>query len=141
VFNLCVDSGATRDMFNDRKLFFYYKDLSSANRHVVVADDTKIPIRGLGHVRFSLAGRTVELQNVLYVPGLQMPLLSVRTHRRRGAGCSFIADPEGCWLTFPNLCVEIDDGDDCLLPFSYAPDGSTAEYSQPRTLSSASRAY
>jgi hypothetical protein len=76
----------------------------------------------------------VEFRNVLYVPDLQMPLLSVRTHRRRGAGCSFIADPEGCWLT-------IDDGDDCLLPFSYAPDDSTAEYSQPRTLSSASRAY
>jgi hypothetical protein len=74
-------------MFNDKALFYYYKDISTEGRHVVVADNATIPILGLGHVRFSLAGRTVELRNVLHVPELQMQLLSVCTHHRRGPGC------------------------------------------------------
>ena len=128
-------------MFIDRELFYHYKDLSHEGREVVVADDTTIPILGLGHVRFNLAGRMVELRNVLHVPDLQMPLLSVRTHRRRGAGCSFLADGTGCWLTFPELCIEINDDDDCLLPFGYAAADTSIGYSQPRTFRSRSRAY
>jgi hypothetical protein len=141
LFHLCVDSGATKDMFNDKGLFYYYKDISAEGRHVIVADDATIPILGLGHVRFNLAGRTVELRNVLHVPELQMPLLSVRTHRRRGPGCSFLADASGCWLTFPSLCIEIDDTADCLLPFSYSSATDSPEYAQPRTIRSRSRAY
>jgi hypothetical protein len=49
-----------------------------------------------------------------------MTLLSVRSHRRRGQGCSFIADESGSFLTFPTFILDIDDSEDCVLPCTAA---------------------
>jgi hypothetical protein len=71
-----------------------------------------------------------------------MLLLSVQTHCRWGSVCCFITNMEDdCWLTFPNLCIEIDDNVDCLLPLSYVTADSQIKYSQPCAGKSQSRTY
>jgi hypothetical protein len=91
---------------------------------------------GIDPVQLSIASCTVALHNVLHVPKLQMPLFSVRTHCHQGPGCSFIADKTGCWLTFPDLCIEMDDSADCIHPFSYSDSTDTPEYAWPHTICS-----
>ncbi len=128
---LCVDSGASRDLFPDRRYFVDYKDISDAGHYVVVADDSHVPIHGIGTVRCQLAGHEVLLRKVYHVPLLNSPLFSIRTHRRRGAGCSLIADDTGCWLTFPSFIMPIDDSDDFLLPITPSDPAAPLEYSEP----------
>ena len=57
-----------------------------------------------------------------------MPLLSIRVHCRRGPGCTFLADPSGCYLTFPTFLLSVDDSSDCLLPYAPAPLASIYAY-------------
>jgi hypothetical protein len=54
--NLCVDSGASRDLFPDRRYFINYKDIfKDAGHYVVVADNSRVPIsKGLGPFGASL---------------------------------------------------------------------------------------
>ena len=127
---LCADSGASRDLFVQREWFEDYTDVRAKNKFVVVADDTKVLIHGIGTVRFNLAGHEVLLRKVYHVPGLNGSLLSIRTHRRRGEGCTFLADHTGCFLTFPSFFLPIDDEDDVILPCGPSR-GGTLEYSQP----------
>jgi hypothetical protein len=61
-------------------------------------------------------GYIVGRRQVLHVPALKAPLLSVRQHRRH-QGCSFIADNEGCYLTFPTFSIKVDDSVDCLIAY------------------------
>jgi hypothetical protein len=81
---LCVDSGASRDLFPDRRYFVHDKDISDAGHYVVVADDSHIPIQGIGTVRCQLDGHEILLRKVYHVPLPNSPLFSIRTHRRRG---------------------------------------------------------
>ena len=129
---LCADSGASRDLFVQREWFIEYTDVRARDQYVVVADDTKVLIHGVGTVRFSLAGHEVLLRRVYHVPGLNGSLLSIRTHRRRGAGCTFLADHSGCFLTFPTFILTVDDEDDVVLPCGPSL-GGELEYSQPAT--------
>ena len=114
----CVDSGCTTDMCPLRESFISYTPLD--NCYVTIANSEKIKCAGRGTVFLKLRDKAVKLANVLHVPDLEMTLLSVRSHRRRGQGCSFLADESGCFLTFPNFVVEIDDSDDCIIPCAIA---------------------
>ena len=57
----------------------------------------------------------------LHVPALEIMLLSIRAHRRRGQGCTFVADGSGVHLTFPSFVVSINDALDCTAPISRWP--------------------
>ena len=127
---ICADSGASRDLFTQREWFVDYTDILSRNEYVVVADDTRVPIHGIGTVRFRLGGREILLRRVYHVPGLNGSLLSIRTHRQRGPGCSFLADSNGCHLTFPSFFIDIDDTSDVLITCE-ASQGGHLEYEQP----------
>jgi hypothetical protein len=141
---LCVDSGASHDLFPNRSYFIDYNAISDAGHYVVVANESHIPIHGIGTVRCQIDGHEVLIRKVYHVPLLNSPLFSICTHRRRGAGCSLVADDSGCWLTLPSFIMKIDDSDDFLLPI--APSNPTAplEYSKPlliqHTLTAARRA-
>ena len=127
---VCADSGASRDLFTQRDWFVDYTDIQSRQEYVVVANDTRVPIHGIGTVRFQLNGHEVLLRRVYHVPGLNGSLLSIRTHRRRGPGCTFLADSQGCHLTFPGFVVEIDDSVDVLIACGPS-EGGTLSYEQP----------
>jgi hypothetical protein len=99
-FNLIVDSGCTRHMFPHKELFISYKE--TPNSFVILADKSKVSCLGSRTVRLSLQNKSIILHDVLHVPKLRSPLLSVRCFCRL-AGCSFIADNIGSYLTFPNF--------------------------------------
>jgi hypothetical protein len=60
-------------------------------------------------------------------------LISVH-HHQRNQGCSFLADNDGCYLTFPTFSITVDDSTDCLLAYEIViPKGfdlSTCNYLQ-----------
>ena len=113
---LCPDSGATADMFWDRSFFddVSYEEL--ADQYVEMGDGSRVPIVGRGTVSFLMDGHYVRLSDCLHVPDLDVHLLSIRTHRRRGVGCTFLADDEGMFLTFPSFVIKVDDHVDTLVP-------------------------
>jgi hypothetical protein len=115
----CVDSGATHDMSNGEATeFANYKPLPKGS-HVLVADNHAIECLGVGTKFWRIGGQKgyiVGRHQVLHVPALKAPLLSVRQHRRH-QGCSFIADNEGCYLTFPTFSIKVDDSVDCLIAY------------------------
>jgi hypothetical protein len=122
----CVDSGCTTDMCPLRESFVTYTPLD--NCYVTLANSEKTKCAGRGTVSLQLQDRTVQLNNVLHVPDLEMTLLSVRSHRRRGQGCSFLADESGCFLTFPDFVLEIDDTNDCVLPCKAGTSRASHDY-------------
>jgi hypothetical protein len=136
----CVDSGCTTDMCPLRQSFVKYTPLD--NCYVTIANSEKIKCAGRGTVFLQLGNKAVKLANVLHVPDLEMTLLSVRSHRRRGQGCSFVADESGCFLTFPKFVLEIDDTEDCVLPCAVATRQLIPDYceSEARNSSRYSRA-
>jgi hypothetical protein len=96
--------------------------------YVLGANNVKIPCLGRGSVSITLGDRPLLLRNVLHVPNLDMPLLSCRVHRRRGQGCSFVADTKGCFLTFPTFFLKIDDTHKCALPCGIGPRDGPYDY-------------
>ena len=130
---LCLDSGASHDLWNNRDDFIKYKEITNAGRYVTLADDSKIPIMGIGTIQFRIGSKVIRLNNVYHVPRLDMPLLSMRIHRRREQGCSFIADHSGCYYTFPDFQIEVDDDDDVTVPFSSCRDDATPDFSDSRS--------
>jgi hypothetical protein len=112
----CIDSGCACDMVPMCQAFLTCTLLKDC--HVTIANSKRIPCAGRVTVVLTLRGKTVKLCNVLHVPNLEMTLLSVRSHRRRGQGCSFLADHSGCFLAFPNFVLDVDNEDDCVIPCS-----------------------
>ena len=124
----CMDSGCTQDMCPTWQSFLTYTPLSDC--YVTIANSEKITCAGRGAVILTLRDKTVKLANVLHVSDLEMTLLSVRSHRGRDQGCSFIADASGCFLTFPSFVLDIDDSDSCVVPCSLASLCALPDYSE-----------
>jgi hypothetical protein len=113
---LCPDSGATNVMGPHRDMFLDYIDIRNDNRYVRLGDESRrILIHGTGTLCMEVDGHRVAYANALYVPQLSAILLSSRVHRRAAEGCSFVPDHSGCFLTYPDFAIEIDDTDDCTI--------------------------
>jgi hypothetical protein len=65
--------------------------------------------------------------DVLHVPCLCSPLLSVQCFRRI-LGCSFIADNHGSFLTFPFFILNVDDSSDCTILSSPSSDCDSTDF-------------
>ena len=77
----------------------YFVDYRSISDHRVFLGDGKdIPAIGIGTIRFQVHGKTVELRDVLHVPDLDLMLLSIRAHRRRGRHYVHIISSRICQL-------------------------------------------
>ena len=113
---MVVDSGATAHMNPFCEAFTTYKPLPPGN-YVELANGRKVPAIGIGKTLQKLDGHVISLMEVLHVPQLHSPLLSVRTFRRR-QGCAFFADESICCLIFPTFFLDIKDDKDCVLPYS-----------------------
>eukprot|EP00978_Attheya_sp_CCMP212_P015826 scaffold40960_cov50-Attheya_sp.AAC.1 len=110
-----VDSGATHILVPYYKAFSSYKRLPPGS-YVRVANDVCVPILGVGHAAFQLADKKVRFCQCYHVPALHAPLLSIH-HIRRLPGCGFLADDQGILLHFPNFHIDVDDSEDCVIPF------------------------
>ena len=100
-----------------RQCFITYT--STPRSYVVLANSQRSPCLGRGDICINMGGNAVILRDVLHIPSLRCPLFSVRCHRRY-IGCSFIADNEGCYLTFPSFTIEVNDRTDCTVVGSIA---------------------
>lgn len=112
LFNLIVDSGCTHHMFILREKFITYKP--TPNSYVILANKSKVACLGSGTVSFTLFIENIILHDVLHVPKLCSPLLSVRCFHCL-PGCSFIADNNGSFLTFPQFILPVNDSSDCTI--------------------------
>ena len=88
---------------------------------------------GVGTIRFRIGSKIIQLNNVYHVPRLDMPLLSMRVHRRRAQGCPFIADYSGCFYTFPEFSITVDDAEDVTVPFTSCPGETNADFRDTRS--------
>ena len=126
-----ADTGATHDLHNRLEDFRSFKRLY--NQFVQLPNKAQLPILGVGDIVVDLGGRRVLLRNVYYVPGLRIPLFSLRVHRRR-PGCGHHADNDGFFITFPTFDVDVRDNTDSYIPFtsvSQDVDVSTLDYTEP----------
>ena len=130
-----ADSGASCHMLNCLTFFINYT--KTPGSYVLLADHTKVPVLGKGDAKFMLNGKIVQVPDCLHIPSLSSPLYSIR-HHRRYAGCAFIADNDGCTLTFPDFIVPVDDSKDCLISIQPVPPNSGVDFkattTQPSTI-------
>ncbi|CAB9521703.1 Reverse transcriptase (RNA-dependent DNA polymerase) [Seminavis robusta] len=122
----CVDSGATGDMTPHLEDFVAYSPLEG--HFIRVANGSPIPILGYGTVQLQIDNKVIKEQNWWHVPDLSTRLLSVRKHRRRGPGCSFMADHDDCILSFPTFTIRIDDSEECNVPCESATQCTNIHY-------------
>ena len=128
-----ADSGATDHMFPDKSAFISYKSISHLK--VRMGNNSYLPVLARGSAIISLNGQRVLVRNALHVPGLAMPLYSLRAHFQQ-PGCGFLGTNDvGMLVYFPSFVLSADTSSDCTL--SYEPLGrsaplSTLHYVQPR---------
>ena len=89
-----IDSGASRHMTPDRKLFTKFRNMLTS---VTIADGTKLSSPGRGDISVDLGGKKVRMENVLWVPRLDSNLLSIKALNRKGL--SILFRPEGVEIT------------------------------------------
>lgn len=97
--NWIVDSGASKHMCCDKKIFNSLQSCKNVN--VVIASGAKIPAVGIGNVSLCVSdsGRrlNVDLHDVLFVPDIKTNLISVKKITERGYSVTFSGDK--CFLS------------------------------------------
>ena len=127
-----ADSGATDHMFPDKSVISYK---ATSGLKVQMGNNSYLPVLGPGSSIISLNGQRVLVRHARHVPGLAMPLYSLRAHFKQ-PGCGFIGNNDaGMLVYFPSFVLSADTSSDCTL--SYEPLGrsaplSTLHYIQPR---------
>ena len=117
-----ADTGATDHMFPDKSAFISYKRIS--NLQVRMGNNSYLPVLGRGTVIISLNGQRILVRHALHVPGLAIPLYSLRAHLNQ-PGCGFVGTSfSGLLVYFPSFVLSVDTSSDCHL--SYEPLGSGA---------------
>jgi hypothetical protein len=120
-----ADTSATDHMVPDHSAFISYKSVHGLQ--VRMGNNSFAPILGHGTAIILLNGQRLLIQNVLYVPGLWVPLYSLCTHLCQ-VGCGFLGSYEtGMHIYFPGIVLTVDTSLDCHL--SYKPLGKTAPLS------------
>ena len=120
-----ADTGATDHMVPDCGAFISYKSVHGF--HVCMGNNSFAPVLGHGTAIISLNGQRLLIRNVLHVPGLWIPLYSLRAHLCQ-LGCGFLGSYEtGMCVYFPGVVLTVDTSSDCHL--SYEPLGKTAALS------------
>ena len=121
-------------MFPDTSAFISYK--TTSNLKVRMGNNTYLPVLARGSAIISLNGQRVLVRHALHVPGLAVPLYSLRAHFKQ-RGCGFIGSNDaGMLVYFPSFVLSVDTSSDCTL--SYEPLGRSAplytlHYVQPRS--------
>jgi len=87
--NWLIDSGASRH-FTDYKEALYTLIEKETNLEIVLGDNSKYPVKGVGNVTLQLnQGNTIHLQDVLYLPDLKKNLVSISAMEDKGYKVAF----------------------------------------------------
>lgn len=78
-----IDSGATARICNKRE-FFDKLEEGESDKEILVANNSKIKVRGTGKVKLVIGNETVLLKNVNFVPEMCTNLISVRRITENG---------------------------------------------------------
>ena len=130
---MVADTGATDHMVPDRGAFISYKSIQGLR--VRMGNNSFAPVLGRGTAIISLNGQHLLIRHVLHVPGLWVPLYSLRAHLSQ-SGCGFLGSYDtGMHVSFPGVVLTVDTSSDCHL--SYESLGKSAllsslHYVQPR---------
>jgi hypothetical protein len=109
-------------MLPDKAALISYKPIS--NLQVRMGNNSFIPVLGCGTAVFSFNGQRVLIPSALHIPGLVVPLYSLRAHLTQH-GCAFYGAYEaGMLVCFPTFVLTVDMSSDCHL--SYEPLGCCA---------------
>ena len=132
--NLVVaDTGATDHMLPEASAFISYKRVHDLS--VRMGNNSFVPVLGRGTAVFSLNGKRVLVRNVLHVPGLAVPLYSLRAHLHQ-RGCGFLGTfDDGFHVYFPSFVLSVDMSSDCHLTYESLGKWVTLDslhYVQPR---------
>jgi hypothetical protein len=115
-----ADTGTTDHMLPDASAFISYKQVMDVS--ICMGNNSFALVLGWGTAVFSLNGKQVLVRNTLHVPGLAVPLYSLRAHLHQ-RGCGFIGTFEdGFHIYFPSSILSVDMSSDCHL--TYKPLGS-----------------
>ena len=95
------------------------------SKHVMLADNTLAPVRGIGSINILFDGQVLGLWGVLHVPSLCLPLYLLKTHRRMN-GCGFIGDNARFHIYFPSFIAIITDDFNSYVP--YMPLGHSSSF-------------
>ena len=100
-----ADSGASLHMCNNPNVFTTYTEWSKdhAIKHVSLADDSKVPIKGIGSIDCSINGNKYTIKGVLFVSALSSSLYSVKQHCEKKNGQIIHFDHNMVIVAFPNF--------------------------------------
>jgi hypothetical protein len=100
-----------------------------------MGNNSYVPVLGRGTAIFALNGKRLLVCNVLHVPGLAVPLYSLRTHFPQ-RGCGFLGMKESGFLVyFPTFVLSVNTAVDCHLsldPLGHSAPLNTLHYVQLR---------
>ena len=94
-----ADTGATDHMVPDRGAFISYKSIHGLR--VRMGNNSFAPVLGRGTAIISLNGQRLLIRNVLHVPGLRVPLYSLRAYFASPVAGSWGATILACTCTSP----------------------------------------
>ena len=123
---MVADSGTTHHMFNDIQFFYHGLDEPPLSSHVQLADDSRIPILGIGTASCTATDginhHPLTLPDVLYVPALSENLYSVHHHWNQPGHDILKTETESgeldtLSLKFPTFSVPLINTDEAI----YAP--------------------
>jgi hypothetical protein len=119
-------------MWNDTNAFVSFQETS--NCYVTLANSTKVPVIGVGTIRFKSQGYILQLNDVFYVPTLTNSLYSIRQHRCYHK-CTAQFNNAGCYLNYPQLTINLDDTNDMIF-YAQSMDTNTTKihWSSPPTM-------
>jgi hypothetical protein len=110
-----ADTGATNHMVPDKSCFISYK--ANSGLSVRMGNNSFALVLGRGTAIFAFNGKRVLIRHVLHVPGLAVPLYSLRTHVTQ-CGCGFLGTKESGFLVyFPTFVLSVDTVVNCHLLF------------------------
>jgi deoxyuridine 5'-triphosphate nucleotidohydrolase len=123
-FPFVVDSGATDHMCNNRSLFTSFQSTPQSQFSVRLGDgNTKCKVQGTGTIQLQLDNKTIELENTLYVPDLDVSLFSIKQHMKL-QGCYMHCEQDTCTVAFPTFTITANTGHEIKI-FPTKPPPST----------------
>lgn len=92
-----VDIGASRHMIGNKNVLTDLKQVQFSSQ-VMLGDDASYEIKGIGSVSFQLVSRVVlNIENILYVPGLTKNLISIGVLEDKGQRVIFMDKKALLW--------------------------------------------
>jgi hypothetical protein len=120
-------------MVPDKSCFISYTLIYGLS--VQMDNNSYVSVLGRGTAIFAMNSKCILVRNVLHVPGLVVPLYSLRTHITQ-QGCGFIGTCKSGFLVyFPTFVLSVGTAIDCHLsfdPLSRSAPLAALHYVQPR---------